>query len=133
MASLPNIITRVNSLTASHRQTVSLIQRLQQFSNPSASSDDGDGHDDLYDPEVRTEIASDIQQALKDQEEELEILRLDVEDILSPATAEPTTPSSRWVGRGDAHVRTRRQDGERDNERERLVAQISRLMEELKA
>ena len=132
MASLPSLISRLNSLTSAHRQTQSLIQRLQKLSSPSLIPEE----DELYDPDARIEIASDIQSSLKEQEDELEILRLDVEDLLPTGTngSAVGNAGSRWVGGASAAGTGRpKRDNERDNEKERIAAQVHKLLEDLKS
>ena len=135
MASLPSLISRLNSLTAAHRQTQSLIQRLQKLSSPSPIPEE----DELYDPDARLEIASDIQSSLKDQEDELEILRLDVEDLIPTGSngSAVGNAGSRWVGGAAAAAAAGtgrpKRDNERDNEKERIAAQVYKLSEDLKS
>ena len=129
MSSLPAVVSRLNSLTSSHRQTQSLIHHLEQLSRSDNIDDE-----DLSDLDtVRTEIASDVQQSLKDQEEEFEVLKLDVEDLIPTPTGTNGTVS-RLSGVGVGNLRTKRpgEGGERENERDRIVAQVHKLGEDLR-
>ena len=72
-----SLAARLTSLSESNKAVVQLIQRLakldfQPGSQPLDSPDDGD---------VRLELSAEIHESLKSIEEELELLRQEVEDI----------------------------------------------------
>ena len=102
-----DLSSRLKSLSESHRDTVRLIQRLSNFSPATASAEDN---------ETRLELGAKIHQSLKDQEEELELLRQGTEDLFSVDT---------WSS-------TRRKDSEKNKDRVALVTQVDRLAEDLK-
>ena len=102
-----DLSARLKSLSDSHRETVRLIQRLSNFSPSTAAAEDN---------EIRLELGADIHQSLKDQDEELELLRQGTEDIFS----------------ADAWNSSRRRDSEKNRDRVALVTQVDRLAEDLK-
>jgi protein transport protein SEC20 len=117
MSSQP-LSSRLHALSDTYKQTVGLIQRLQKLpANPGAVSPDAD-------PLV--ELAGEIHQRLKEQEDALEILRQEADD---GAAAENGPVGGRWVGGGSV---MRRRDNDREQERERNAATIARLGEDLK-
>ncbi|KAL8874224.1 MAG: hypothetical protein Q9174_000416 [Haloplaca sp. 1 TL-2023] len=98
---------RLEPLFKTHKQTVHLIQRLPKLPTIAGSSS--------TDPEAgdaRLELSAEIHQSLKEQEEDLEILRQEVEDQLNTAS---------WTSA------TRRKDSEKERERTDLAAQVARL------
>ncbi len=102
---------RLTSLYDVHRQTLHLITRLSKLPiQPGSSSLDPEEAD------ARIELSAEIHQNLKDQEEELELLRQEVEDLTNPTS---------WTG-------SRRRDSDKDREYTSLVAQVARLGEDLK-
>jgi protein transport protein SEC20 len=116
MAPLPSttqsLTTRLTTLTESNKSTGHLIQRLakldfQPGSQP-LNADEGD---------VRLELSAEIHESLKGIEEELELLRQEVEDVLQPGTAS--------LGR--------RRDSTKEGERSRLAVLLARLTEDLKS
>ena len=103
---------RLTTLFESLKQTQQLITRLSKFpaqpgSTPS-NVDEGD---------ARVELGAEIHQSLKEQEEEFELLRQEVED---------QTNTSSWSSSA------RRRDSAKDSQRTDLAAQITRLGEDLK-
>ena len=107
----PSLSARLTSLYDVHRQTLHLISRLSKLPiQPGSSSLDP------ADADARVELSAEIHQNLKDQEEELELLRQEVEDL---------TNTSSWGG-------SRRKDSDKDRECESLAAQVARLGEDLK-
>ena len=102
-----DLSSRLKSLSESHRDTVRLIQRLSNFSPSNASAEDD---------ETRLELGAEIHQSLKDQDEELELLRQGTEDLFSADT---------WNS-------SRRRDSEKNKDRVGLVTQVDRLAEDLK-
>jgi protein transport protein SEC20 len=109
-----SVSARLQALADTYKNTLTLIQRLQKlpstpptFSNPES------------DP--RLELSSEIHQSLKEQEDDLETLRQEVEDAAA-------THAGGYIGGGSL----RRRDSERVRERERLAALVSKLGEDLK-
>lgn len=104
---------RLVSLFDAHKQTVHLIHRLFKLSAQPASSplisDTGD---------VRIEFSAEIHQNLKEQEEEFELLRQEVED---------------QTDRGSWTSAVRQRDSEVNKERTELAAQITRFGEDLRS
>lgn len=106
-----SLTARSTFLYDAHRQTLHLITRLSKLPiQPGSSSLDPE------EPDARVELSAEIHQNLKDQEEELELLRQEVEDL---------TNTSAWNGR-------LRRDSEKDREFTSLAAQVARLGEDLK-
>lgn len=106
-----SLSARLTSLYDAHRQTLHLVTRLSKLPIQLGSSS--------LDPEeadARVELSAEIHQNLKDQEEELELLRQEFEDL---------TNTSSWNGR-------LRRDSEKDREFTSLAAQVARLGEDLK-
>ena len=103
---------RFKTLSEVNRETSQLIAQLSKVSiqpgSTSPNSDDGD---------ARVELSSEIHQRLKEEEEELELLKQETEDIIS---------GSSWGSTA------RRRDSEKDKERIGLVSQVERLGEDLK-
>ncbi|KAF2141813.1 uncharacterized protein K452DRAFT_318753 [Aplosporella prunicola CBS 121167] len=101
--------TRLTQLSDANKQTVQLIQRLaklqfQPGSTPLDAQDEGD---------VRVELGSEIHEGLKQQDEELEFLRQEVEELTASSVK-------------------RKDNSEREREKSRLNIQIARLGEDLK-
>ncbi|KAH7399264.1 Sec20-domain-containing protein [Pyrenochaeta sp. MPI-SDFR-AT-0127] len=106
------LTAHLTTLSESNRSVGQLIQRLakldfQPGSQPLGSSDEGD---------VRLELSAEIHESLKSIEEELELLRQEVEDI-----------TLQGVSAG------RRRDSTRDSERSRLAVLLARLTEDLRS
>ena len=105
---------RLAPLFDSLRQTQQLITRLSKLSAQPGStlsnSEEGD---------VRVELSTEIHQSLKEQEEDFELLRQEVEDL---------TNNSSWG------ATSRRRDSGRERQRGKsdLAAQVTRLGEDLK-
>ena len=103
---------RLTPLFESLKQTQQLITRLSKFPNQPGTSpanpDEGD---------ARVELSAEIHQSLKEQEEDFELLRQEVEDH---------TNTSNWSSRA------RRRDSGKDDQRTNLAAQVTRLGEDLK-
>ena len=103
---------RLTPLFESLRQTQQLITRLSKFpAQPGASPSNPDEGD------ARVELSAEIHQSLKEQEEDFELLRQEVED---------QTNTSSWSSSA------RRRDGGKDGQRTDLAAQIARLGEDLR-
>lgn len=119
---MTTITARLSALSESHKTTVQLIQRLSKlaFQPGSVPLDTEEG-------DVRIELTSDIHESLKQQEEDLDLLKQEVED---------------WAWEDPQHAAhsLRRKDSERDNSREkdrereklRVRVQVARLAEDLK-
>lgn len=105
MATTAVLQVRLKELSASLNQIQPLVERLQNFT---ASIGQGD--------EARVELGSEIHNRLKDAEEDLELLRVEVEALDT----------------GDSRRRTSTVGGEKEAERERVVSMAGRLTEELK-
>lgn len=105
------LTTRLTSLSESNKALGQLTQRLakldfQPGSQPLAESEEGD---------VRLELSAEIHETLKGIEEELELLRQEVEDVTQQGT----------------HGRSR--DSAKESERSRLAVLLARLTEDLRA
>lgn len=104
--------TRLTTLFNDHKRNLNLIQRLSKFpTQPGSSPLKPEGGD------PRVELSAEIHQNLKDQEEDFELLRQEIED-------QTNNPS--WVNT------SRRGESKRDSERTALAAQVTRLGEDLK-
>lgn len=116
MAPLPptaqTLATRLAALTESNKTARQLIQRLAKLDfQPGSQPLDGD------DGDVRLELSAEIHETLKGIEEELELLRQDVEDVLQQGSGP--------VGK--------RRNSNRESERSRLAVLLARLTEDLKS
>lgn len=104
------LTTRLTGLSDQNKQTVQLIHRLAKLHfQPGSTPLDGEEGD------VRIELSSEIHDSLKLQEEELELLRQEVEEL--------TTSSA---------LGSRKKDNEKEREKSRLTIQLARLGEDLK-
>ncbi|KAJ6067504.1 uncharacterized protein N7446_004541 [Penicillium canescens] len=106
MSSTIGLQGRLKELSTALGQTQPLVNRLRDFT---ASIGQGD--------EARLELGSEIHSRLKEAEQELELLRVDVEAL------ETGTDSRRKASASQ---------GEKEAERERVAAMAGRLAEELK-
>ncbi|KAJ5220271.1 hypothetical protein N7468_009475 [Penicillium chermesinum] len=105
--STPTVLqARLKELSTNLGKIQPLINQLRNFS---PSIDKGD--------EVRLELGSEIHAGLKDAEEELELLRIDV-DALGPIV--------------DNRRKVSISAGEKDNEKERVISLAERLEQDLK-
>lgn len=116
MAPLPpttqTLTTRLTALTESNKSVGQLIQRLAKLDfQPGSQPLNGEEGD------VRLELSAEIHETLKGIEEELELLRQEVEDVLQQ-------------GSGAAG---KRRDSNRESERSRLAVLLARLTEDLKS
>ena len=103
---------RLTPLFESLKQTQQLITRLSKYpAQPGSSSSNLDEGD------ARVELGAEIHQSLKEQEEEFELLRQEVED---------QTNTSSWSSSA------RRRDSVKGSQRTDLAAQVTRLGEDLK-
>lgn len=103
---------RLQSLSDAHKQTVQLISRLSKLPAQLGSS--------ALNPDAadaRQELSGEIHQSLKEQDEDLELLRQEIED---------QTNTVSWTSAA------RRKDSERERDRTGLAAQVARLGEDLK-
>ena len=115
MAPLPpttqTLTTRLTALTESNKSVGQLIQRLAKLDfQPGSQPLNGEEGD------VRLELSAEIHESLKSIEEELELLRQEVEDLLQQGSG----------GFG------KRRDSSREGERSRLAVLLARLTEDLK-
>lgn len=106
MSSTAALQGRLKELSASLGQLRPLLERLRNFT---ASIGQGD--------EARLELGSEIHSQLKDAEEELELLRVEVEALDSGS---------------DSRRKTSVAKGEKEAERERVSAMAGRLADDLK-
>ena len=108
--------TRLQTLLDAHRQTVHLIHRLSKLPAGPGSSPLS-----LEAGDARSELGSEIHQSLKEQDEEFELIRQEIEN---------QTGSTSWTHSS----RRRDSESERERERERtdLAAQVTQLGEDLK-
>ncbi len=107
-----SLTSRLTSLSENNKATVQLIQRLAKLDfQPGTQPVDGP-----EDSDVRLELSAEIHESLKSIEEELELLRQEVEDI--------TLQSSSFG---------RRKDSSKESERNRLAVLLARLTEDLKS
>jgi protein transport protein SEC20 len=105
---------RLQALADTYKNTLTLIQRLQKLpSTPGTFSNS--------DSDPRLELSSEIHQSLKEQGDELETLRQEVDDATN-------TFSGGYVGGGSV----RRGNSEQVRERERIAAMVAKLGEDLK-
>lgn len=102
---------RLTPLFDSLKQTQQLITRLSKLPSSAGSSPSN------LEGDARVELSADIHQSLKEQEEDFELLRQEVED---------QTNSSSWASNA------RRRDSGREREKTDLTAQVTRLGEDLK-
>lgn len=104
---------RATSLSEASKQTLHLIHRLARLpAQPGSSPLNPDAGD------ARLELGAEIHQNLKEQEEQFELLRQEVEELSD-------------IGSGT--VSSRRRDTDKDRERTSLAAQVIRLGTDLKA
>lgn len=108
-----DLVTRLTNLSESNRAVGHLVQRLakldfQPGSQPLHSTDD--------EGDVRLELSAEIHDTLKGIEEELELLRQEVDDV---------TQQGGPAGR--------RRDSTKENERNRLAVLLARLTEDLRS
>lgn len=105
-----SLTNRLNSLSESNKAILQLTQRLSKLDFQPGSvplnSEEGD---------ARLELSAEIHESLKQLEEELDLLRQEVEDVVQ--------------GTGSL---SRRRDSVREGERSRLAVLLARLTEDLK-
>jgi protein transport protein SEC20 len=105
---------RLQALADTYRATLNLIHQLQKLPFDANSTDTS----------PQADLASEIHESLKEQEDTLELLRQEADE------SHYSTTNSRWVGGGSVR---RRRDSERESEHERNAATIARLSEDLKS
>jgi hypothetical protein len=105
------LTSRLNNISESNKSILQLIQRLSKLDFQPGSvplnSEEGD---------IRLELSAEIHESLKSCEEELELLRQEVEDVVQ-------RPGST----------VRRRDSVRESETSRLAVLLARLTEDLKS
>lgn len=106
MSTTAALQARLKELSATLGQIQPLVERLRNFTASIGQED-----------EARVELGSEIHGRLKDAEEELELLRVEVE-ALDPGS--------------DSRRKSTVASGEKEAERERVVAMAGRLSEDLK-
>jgi hypothetical protein len=115
MAPLPSttqtLTTRLNTLSESNKALGQLIQRLAKLDFQPGSQPLGTEEGD-----VRLELSAEIHESLKGLEEDLELLRQEVEDVV-----------------GGTNSSARRRDSRNEAERSRLAVLLARLTEDLKS
>ncbi|KAF2468095.1 Sec20-domain-containing protein [Lindgomyces ingoldianus] len=106
-----SLTNRLNTLSESNKALLQLVQRLSKLDfQPGSvplSSEEGD---------VRLELSAEIHESLKQLEDELELLRQEVEDVVQ--------------GTG---VNSRRRDSVRESGKSRLAVLLARVSEDLKS
>lgn len=104
---------RLTPLFDAHKQTLNLIHRLSKLpAQPGSSPLNSDAGD------PRVELSAEIHQSLKEQEEEFELVRQELEDQTGGGT---------WTNS------SRRRDSVKDKERATLAVQVTRLGEDLRS
>ncbi|KAF2118549.1 Sec20-domain-containing protein [Lophiotrema nucula] len=105
------LTTRLNALSEQNKNTLQLVQRLAKldFQPGSQPLEEGEG-------DVRLELSAEIHETLKGIEEDLELLRAEVEDYIG--------------GQGSTG---RRRDSARESEKSRLAVLLARLTEDLRS
>ena len=96
----PRLQTRLTSVSTTYKQTIPLIHRLHSWTSSPGQGDD-----------ARLELSAEIHHRLKEREEEMELLRVEVEPLESMAG-------------------NRRRESEG---REEVVAVMGRLEEDMKS
>ncbi|PGH14899.1 hypothetical protein AJ79_02762 [Helicocarpus griseus UAMH5409] len=112
----PALESRITALSTTHKQTIPLIHRLQNLPTTPGTGDD-----------ARLELGAEIHLRLKEMEEQMELLRVELEQLDSTTS----TRSSNWrrgdngSGSGGA--------GTKEAERVRVVVVVGKLEEDLKS
>ncbi|KAK2801376.1 hypothetical protein FQN50_007761 [Emmonsiellopsis sp. PD_5] len=99
----PGLQTRITSLSSTHKQTIPLIHRLQNLPATPGTGDD-----------ARLELGSEIHLRLKEMEEQMELLRVELEQLESTRNR-------------------KRENDTKEAERERAIVMIGKLEEDLKS
>lgn len=110
-ATTQSLTTRLTALAESNKALAQLIQRLAKldFQPGSQPLDTEEG-------DVRLELSAEIHDSLKGIEEDLELLRQEVEDVI-----------------GGGNTSARRRESKTEGERSRLAVLLARLTEDLKS
>ncbi len=101
MTSTP-LQTRLTSLAATHKQTISLIHRLENLPTALGQGD-----------EARLELSAEIHVRLKEIEEELELVRVEMEQL-------------------ETNISRRRENSLKEIEKERAQVAMQKLEEDVK-
>ena len=109
-----SLSARLQALADTYKITLMLIERLKKLPSTPGTFTNSDS-----DP--RLELSSEIHQSLKEQENDLEALRQEVEDAA-------TNHTGGYIGGGSL----RRRNSEQVAERERAAAMVAKLGEDLK-
>ncbi|KAF2869440.1 Sec20-domain-containing protein [Massariosphaeria phaeospora] len=110
-ATTQTLTNRLNALSESNKSLLHLIHRLSKLDfQPGSQPLDAEEGD------IRLELSAEIHESLKQLEEDLELLRQEVEDVVQ-----------------FAGLATKRRDSVRENERSRLAVLLARLTEDLKS
>lgn len=121
-----SLSTRLNALLDAHKLTQQSIFRLSKLvttdgnvNNGSVSSSTRSLAAGTEAGQVKQELVSDIHDSLKQQEEDLELLRQEIEEVFES-------------GLGSGGSANRARNSERERERARVAAQAARLGEDLR-
>jgi protein transport protein SEC20 len=109
-----SLLTRLQALADTYKTTLTLIHQLQKLPFDINSTETN----------PQADLASEIHESLKEQEDTLELLRQEADD------SHYATNNSRWGGGGSV---TRRRNSGKESEHERNAATIARLSEDLKS
>lgn len=96
----PHVQTRLTSVSTTYKQTIPLIHRLHSWTSSPGQGDD-----------ARLELSAEIHHRLREMEEEMELLRVEVEPL-------------------ESITGNRRRGGE---DREEIVAVMGRLEEDMRS
>lgn len=102
------LVERLNYLSESHKAALQLIQRLSKLDfQPGATKSE--------DRDARLDLSAEIHASLNQLDEELELLRQEVQDVVQGSST------------------ARRRDSVRESEKSRLAVLLARLTEDLKS
>lgn len=105
------LYSRLTELSTTHKQTIPLIHRLQNISSAVGQGDD-----------ARLELGAEIHIRLKDLEDQLEVLRVDVEQLEAVGNGK----------RDNNNNSNNNTKNEKEAERTRVIALMKKLEEDLK-
>lgn len=111
MSNRPQILeSRLNALHDAHKSTLQLISRLSnlRFQPGSLPLNDPDG-------DVRGELTAEIHDSLKREDEELEILKQEVQELSHTDQGQPVP-----------------RQADEDKDQARLIIQVARVVEDFK-
>lgn len=118
------LTTRLTALSDQNKGIQQLVQRLAKLDFQPGSqpfeSDEGD---------IRLELSAEIHETLKGIEEELELLRQEVEDFLGYTTPTASTFGARY----ESNRRDRTKESSKESEKSRVAVLLARLTEDLKS